>query len=355
MKERDDLQRLLRVQIDVLDPDLYVIAEEFSNWEDSSRRIDLLAIDRQANLVVIELKRTLDGGHMELQSLRYAAMVSAMTWEQMVEAHRNFLIDIGNQEHAEQRILSFLQWEEPQKDVFPADVRIVLASADFSKELTTAVLWLNERDLNIRCYRIVPYQNGPQLLVDVQQVIPLPEAEEYQIRLKEKAQQEREARLETSERHEIYRRFWTGVLEKAKPILDLHQAVTASRENWLVSSNYGIQFGYVMNASAGRVEVNLQRPTKAENKAIFDELAANRSKIEAAFGGPLSWQRLDDNHISKVACNVTGGSLKDEGSWDAMQTNLVATMKRFFNAIEPYVRKYREGAAVALPDAEEGE
>ena len=64
IRERDDLQRLLRVQIDVLDGDLYVLTEEFSDWEDSRRRIDLLAIDRDANLVVIELKRTPDGGHM---------------------------------------------------------------------------------------------------------------------------------------------------------------------------------------------------------------------------------------------------------------------------------------------------
>src|SRR5205085_12069632 len=66
-KERSDIQRLLRTQIDVIADDLYVLAEEFSDWEDSKRRIDLLAIDANANLVVVELKRTSDGGHMELQ------------------------------------------------------------------------------------------------------------------------------------------------------------------------------------------------------------------------------------------------------------------------------------------------
>jgi RecB family endonuclease NucS len=56
----------------IVSPDTIVIAEEFGEWEDSRRRIDLLGLDKNANLVVIELKRTDDGGHMELQALRYS-------------------------------------------------------------------------------------------------------------------------------------------------------------------------------------------------------------------------------------------------------------------------------------------
>ncbi len=78
IRERADLQRLLRKQIDIISPETLIVAEEFGEWEDSKRRIDLLGIDRSANLVVIELKRTEDGGHMELQAIRYAAMVSTM-------------------------------------------------------------------------------------------------------------------------------------------------------------------------------------------------------------------------------------------------------------------------------------
>ena len=66
LRERTDLQPLIRDQIKELDPDLLVISEEFNDWEDSQRRIDLLAVDKNANLVVIELKRTESGGHMEL-------------------------------------------------------------------------------------------------------------------------------------------------------------------------------------------------------------------------------------------------------------------------------------------------
>ncbi|MFG0291980.1 MAG: hypothetical protein ACF8MJ_02370, partial [Phycisphaerales bacterium JB050] len=44
VKERTDLQRLLKAQIEIVAPDTMVVAEEFSDWEDSSRRIDLLGI-----------------------------------------------------------------------------------------------------------------------------------------------------------------------------------------------------------------------------------------------------------------------------------------------------------------------
>lgn len=48
-----------------------VIAEELRQWEEARRGIDLLALGLPGRLVVIELKRTEDGGHMDLQSLRY--------------------------------------------------------------------------------------------------------------------------------------------------------------------------------------------------------------------------------------------------------------------------------------------
>ena len=78
MYERQDLQRLLRDEISALGEDLLIIGEEFGDWQDARRRIDLLAIDKSGRLTVIEIKRTDDGGHMELQAIRYAAMVSSM-------------------------------------------------------------------------------------------------------------------------------------------------------------------------------------------------------------------------------------------------------------------------------------
>lgn len=193
LRERQDLQRLLRDAVEIVDRDVLVVAEEFHNWSDSNRRIDLLGVDRDANLVVIELKRVESGGHMELQAIRYAAMVSPMTFDQTVDAFAAYLATRQRDADARQVLLDFLGWEEPDEDAFGNRVRIILASADFSTELTTAVLWLNDQGMDIRCIRLKPYTLHGELVLDVQQLIPLPEAQQYQVQIQAKHQRQRDA------------------------------------------------------------------------------------------------------------------------------------------------------------------
>jgi hypothetical protein len=189
-----DIQKALRSHIQAIAPDTLVLAEEFGDWADSWRSIDLLCLDKEANLVVVELKRTEDGGHMELQAIRYAAMVSKMTFADAVAAHGKFLQKAGlDGTHAENAILTFLGWDEPRGQQFAQDVRIILVSASFSKEITTTVLWLNERELDIRCVRVRPYELNGKILIDVHQVLPLPEVAEYQVQLRKKAAEERKS------------------------------------------------------------------------------------------------------------------------------------------------------------------
>jgi hypothetical protein len=191
--ERKHLQAALRNNIEAISPNTLIIDEEFSEWDDCNRRIDLLGIDRDGNIIVIELKRDDKGGHMELQALRYAAMVSTMTFSQVVDIYQRF---IGNSGIAEEKLRDFLNWEEEKEAEFPKDVRIVLAAADFSKEIATAVMWLNQKDLDIRCVRMKPYKLGEAVLLDIEQIIPLPEAQDYQIKVKQQAVIQKAAKKE---------------------------------------------------------------------------------------------------------------------------------------------------------------
>ena len=194
LRERQDLQSLLKSQIEIISPNTLVVAEEFGEWEDSRRRIDLLGIDKNANLIVIELKRTEDGGHMELQALRYASMISTLTFEKLVAIYQRHLNKNGIESDACEGLLEFLDWTEADEEQFGQEVKIVLASAEFSRELTTSVMWLNEFGLDIRCVRMHPYVSGDQTFLDVQTVIPIPEIADYQVRIREKKQKERESR-----------------------------------------------------------------------------------------------------------------------------------------------------------------
>ena len=337
ISERGDLQRLLRRQIDIITPDSLVIAEEFGEWHESKRRIDLLAVDTNANLVVIELKRTEDGGHMELQAVRYAAMVSTMTFDRAVEVYSSYLQKQGEDKAAREKLLEFLNWDEPDEEKFANEVRIVLASAEFSKELTTAVMWLNERDLDIRCIRMKPYRDNGRLLLDVQQVIPLPEAAEYQVQIREKSRQERKHR---AERHILRKKFWSKLLIHARTKTELHSGISPSEYHWIGTSagSRGLGLNYSITGTCVRVGLYIDRGSgrQDENKKVFDQLSARKDEIETSFGDKLDWRRLDEKQASRIFYDIDGG-LHAQDRWDEIVPQLVDAMIRFESALRPAI------------------
>jgi hypothetical protein len=334
--ERGDLQRLLRTQIEVLGDDLYVLAEEFSDWEDSKRRIDLLALDLQANLVVIELKRTSDGGHMELQAVRYASMISAMTFEDAVDIHQKFLQALSQPgDEAQARILTFLGWEDPEEEPFAQDIRIVLVSEDFGKELTTAVLWLRDRDIDIRCIRLNPYRDGSRILVDVEHLIPLPEAQEYQVQRRKKEQEVRQVR---AERSDIRLRFWLGLLAVAQKKGTRHASLKPGAYQYFSARTgiRGLSFTYFTVKEKSNVELYVDRGDSVENKALFDRLMKDKEAIEGEFGQALEWERLDNRRACRIKVPAQeGGYRSQENEWTDIHNELVDTMTRLEKVLQP--------------------
>ncbi len=343
LRERDDLQRLLKRQIDVICPDVLVIAEGFREWEESRRELDLLAIDRNANLVVIELKRTEDAAYAELQAIRYAAMVSAMTFEKAAQAYAEHIRKNGIAGDATTGLLEFLDWDEADEDRFAQDVRIVLVAADFSKELTTSVMWLNERNLDIRCVRMRPYRDGERILVDVQQVIPLPEAEDYIVRIREKATRGRQDRLEEGGRQALRYAFWESLLERSLGQTKLFSNVSPSGESWIVTGAGlgGVHYGYAVRQHSNAIQLFLDGD-KNTNKARFDWLSEQREAIEKSFGGKLDWYRCDHLKKSYLAQDFDGGWRDAQERWPAIQDRMIEAMMRLEKALQPYMSPLRQ-------------
>lgn len=344
LRERADLQRLLRGQIEVVADDVLVIGEEFGEWVDAKRRIDLLGVDRAANLVVFELKRSEDGGFMELQAIRYAAMVSTMTFSRATEVYQAHLLKMGSEREAREELLDFLGWDEPDEDRFAQAVRIVLVSANFSKELTTSVLWLNQQGLDIRCVRLKPYRDGKRTLVDVQQVIPLPEAMDYTVQIRAKSELERHDRQDRSEKQRLCREFWAGLLVLSNRRTPLFANRTPGLDHWLGTGLgvSGLHANYVVLEHASRIELAMARPDMEWNKKIYDQLAAKREAVEKAFGQELEWRRRDGEKQSMVQVTLlTGGYRDPAATWPETQEAMVDAMVRFEAALRPHIEKLR--------------
>jgi hypothetical protein len=340
--ERAHLQRLLRKQIEIISPDTLIVAEEFCEWEDAKRRIDLLGVDTNAKLVVIELKRTEDGGHMELQAIRYAAMVSTMTFDKVVDVYADFLRRIGSGADARKTLLEFLDWDEPDDDEFARDVRIVLASAEFSTELTTAVLWLNEQKLDIQCVRIKPYTDNGRVLIDVQQVIPLPEAADYQVQIRDKKQKGKHQ----AEGYGLRQKFWQGLLTRAVGKTSLHANKSPGERGGIHAKSVlrGVSFAYDVHRDEGGVGLYIDTGTQEENKRIYDSLQSHQAEIDGAFGGKLTWLRLNHRKASRLVYMAPGGLRSDDPQWPSIQDAMIDAMVRLEKAISPHLAKLKTEA-----------
>lgn len=335
--ERKDLQRLLRRDISPLGEDLLVVAEEFGEWEDSNRRIDLLCLDRRGNLVVVELKRE-DSGHMELQALRYAAMVAGLTLEQVTAVHaRSRQVD---PDQARDEVRSFLRLEEEDARL-TGEVRILLVAAEFSTELTTCVLWLNQRGLDITCIRLRPYKGNGELLVDATQIIPLPEAADYAVRLRA---QEQARRRELGEREQMHRHFWAQLVERSRTRTALLAGRSTSADPWLSTGigRAGFALNLVQGRESARVECYISSPGNgARNQAAFQGLLARRMEIEETFGGPLDWQDLPGRIACRICCELPGGWQVEEDHWPPIQDGMIDALIRLDAALRQPIQELR--------------
>ncbi len=338
--ERKDLQQLLLADISVLGDELKVIGEEFGDWEDSKRRIDLLCLDKKANLVVVEIKRTEDGGHMELQAIRYAAMVASMTLDRAIASYARLLGGEDAGTRATKEILDFLEVDSVDEIELTGEVRVILVSGDFSSELTTAVIWLNKRNLDITCIRFQPYRLGDTMLIDVAQIIPLPETADYEVKVRE---QEQEFRKVRTVRQEIFRKFWSQLIDRSRAHTQLLANRSTSTDHWL-SAGIG-RSGFGLNLSLtedrARVECYIRDASKPDewNTAAFEALKKQREMIEKNFGQSLNWDELPGRKGCRISFDMDGGWKTPSEAWVELQDKLIAELIRFEAALRPPIQQ----------------
>lgn len=187
--ERQHIEEWIRKAPEILGEELLVVSAEFDQFATSKDRLDILAVDRQGRLVVVEIKRDSAAGYADLQALRYAAMVSSMTVESLTPHYLDYLRKYLKEndstlEGAKDRILEFIENENFEE--FSTKPRIILCSEGFSREVTTTVLWLRQFEVDISCIRFSPFRVADKIIIVPSKIIPLPEAEQYQVEIQKK-------------------------------------------------------------------------------------------------------------------------------------------------------------------------
>ncbi|WP_112323887.1 DUF4268 domain-containing protein [Oceanibium sediminis] len=336
-REREHLQEWLAQMPDALGEELLIIQKEFDGFDDTRERLDLLALDRDGHLVVIENKLDDTGRNVIWQALKYAAYCSNMTKSQIVEIYQKYLDRYEGGGGAANRICEFLEVEELDELVLNPGTsqRVIFVAANFRKEVTATALWLLGSGIRIQCYTVKPYSFGEELLLDIRQIIPTPEAEEYMIGITSKETEEKQAYVAKKGRYNRRVEFWQQLFEQMRSEgVSLFQNVSPGKGNWLAagSGSSGCPFVLIYNQKVVQVQVEMNTGDKFINKEIFDNLHAQKDQIEEVFGAPLLWQRLDDRKQARVRVERTIDGL-DEENWPAINRWMIDKLVKLELAI----------------------
>lgn len=205
--------------------------------------------------------------------------------------------------------------------------------SDPRPEHITAVSWLNESSSgSFYLVKVEAVQIGDSPPAPLLTLITGPSEESKEVGA---------AKKEIAERYNIRYRFWTELLERAKNKTKLHATISPGRHSWISAGagKAGLAYVYALRQHGAKVELYIDRGKESgeENKRIFDQLYRSKESIEKAFGGPLSWERLEGKRACRIAEYLSIGGYRDDSKWHAVQDAMIDAMIRFEKALKPHI------------------
>ena len=184
LRERRDIQEWIAANPGILGEELLIVGKEFSGFDRTNERLDLLAVDVDGRLVVIELKRDDSGADAHWQAIKYASYLHNASPEAIVRMLADH--ERVSEEVATGKLLQHLGADD--LNALNRDQRIILASHRFAPEVTSAALWLNDKapgENLITCVKLTPYRDvkTDSLYIQANTIIPVPGVDEYVIRI----------------------------------------------------------------------------------------------------------------------------------------------------------------------------
>lgn len=342
-RERDHLQEWVAYCPNALGEELLIIQKEFNGFDDTNERLDLLALDENGDLVIIENKLDDSGRDVVWQALKYASYCSTFTKLQIAEIFQQYLdkYEPANTQDAQSLICEFLNKEDFADVTLNTgnEQRIILIAANFRKEVTSTALWLLGHNIRLQCFRATPFALNEELLLNLEQIIPTPEVEDYMIRASEKEKEAISNTKSLASRHTLRQEFWAKTLAALKSSsCRLYDNVSPSKEHWL-SCGFGItsiRYSLIFATNQARVEIVIALSNTEDNKKIFDYLYAKKEELEQRQQLELRWLRLDDYKQSRIEIAHSFEGI-DKSNWEERITWLVEQVSKMEKTFKPEV------------------
>lgn len=326
LSERKHLQEWLAHTPEALGEDLLIIQKEFAGFDNTYERLDLLALDKDGRLVVVENKLDDSGKDVVWQALKYASYCSGLKKEQIVDIFQQYLqkqTSEGGVLDAKQVLREFFDGRDFEEiKLNPSnEQRIILVAANFRKEVTSTALWLLGYRVRLQCFKVTPYQRSNELFLNIDQIIPPPEAADYMIGIADKEASDQSDEVEVKTRHQLRLQFWTQALDAVrKTQCRLFDNVNPSIRGTASSGGSGIGavwYSMVFGYTEARVQLYFDRTSTLENKYMFDLLFSKKDEIELSFGHTLDWQRMDGLKAAQIRYSQDFNG-RDTSQWPHM-------------------------------------
>ena len=347
-KERQDLQEWIVSNPAVLGEELLIIQKEFDGFDSTHERLDLLALDKQGNVVVIENKLDDTGRDVVWQAVKYASYCSTMTSSEIQEVFKKYIDRYGLNISAEQELLEFFEADSLDSLVLNNEntQRIILVSRSFRAEVLSAVSWLLKYGLGVACVKVIPYKYGEDIFIDAEQILPQKQLENYMLKIANKAKDTQIKQSENNLSKDLRNRFWTDFIPKFNEKSRLFENITYDRtDHWLgagAGMATGISYNFLTCKNYCGVELCISNDNKEFNKVVYDILIVYKQDIEKSLGFSLSWEKLEDKKMSRIIYRNDALSLYNEESWTEIQEDLankMISMHRVFSKYNAEVKK----------------
>jgi len=182
LKERQHIEEWIRKCPEVLGEDLLIIGHEYDKFE-VNERLDLLALDKEGNLVIIEVKRDATGGNVDFQALKYASYCARLSPQDVLDIYSEYIRNYALQVDAKDRLMEFLEVENEEElnTILNTNQRIIIVGKEIDKRVLSVCTWLYENNIDIKCVTIKPYKLDNHIIIDTNQIIPPYKLEDYYI------------------------------------------------------------------------------------------------------------------------------------------------------------------------------